>query len=148
MPQVSKYTPHPFVQKKIKQLLVDCICHSNDTDTTSQFLNDFLTSTEKIVLGKRLALALMLLKNSSIEDIIDALKVSKSTIYKTKEWLEIAGDGYRNALQKIIDQDNKMEKQHKRALEEYDSSPLWHMTNWKNLKARQRKKIKDTEIPF
>jgi len=53
MPQVSKYIPHPFVQKKIKQLLADCICYSNNTDTTNQFLNDFLTSTEKQQLDSR-----------------------------------------------------------------------------------------------
>jgi uncharacterized protein YerC len=148
MPQVSKYAPDPYVQKKTKQLLINCICHTNDSNTAGQFLNDFLTSTEKTVLGKRLALTLMLLKGSSADDIVDVLKVSKSTIYKTKEWLEMAGDGYRKALKEIIDQDNKMEKRHKQALDDYDSSPLWHMTNWKALKARQRKKLNDTQIPF
>ena len=149
MPQVSRNKPDPLVRKKIKQLLIDCISQCNNVDTASKFLNDFLTRTEKTVLGKRLATALMLLKNDSAEEIANTLKVSKSTIYKSKTFLEISSDGYREVLQKIIDHDKKMVKKHKQAQKDYENSPLFQRTSgWKGLKASQRQKIKDTEVPF
>src|SRR3989344_801225 len=80
MTQVSKFKLDKKTQDTLLKNLLTVISKLNKEDQAKLFLDDLLTRTEKIVLAKRLAIALMLESGKSYEEIKDLLKVSSSTI--------------------------------------------------------------------
>lgn len=109
MPQVSKYPLRQSIKDDIIDSLWWLIGHLNQKDDVNKFLSDFLTETEKLMLAKRLAIALMLEKGFSYDVIKDTLKVSTSTITVISNWLHKGGDGYRIAIRKLAEKE-QMEK--------------------------------------
>lgn len=63
-----------------------------------ELLNDLLTPTEKIMLGKRLAIAFLLEKGYDQRTIHSIMNVSVSTVNGVNYWLKNKGDGYRRAI--------------------------------------------------
>jgi len=76
------------------------------------FLGDVLTETERVVLAKRLAIAVYLNKNKSYENIRKDLKVSSATIANVQKMLENGGSGFDLALRTIEAEEwaNEMQK--------------------------------------
>lgn len=101
MPQLSKYPLRQLVKSEIVTNFHWLIAHLTRENEIDKFLDDFLTETEKVMLAKRLAIAMMLEKGYSYFDIRDTLKVSTSTILRISHWLEKGGIGYRIALRKL-----------------------------------------------
>ena len=62
------------------------------------FLNDFFTKTEKVMLAKRLAIALMVMKGYDTKIVVEILRVSSATVYHTKDWLETGKSGLKIGL--------------------------------------------------
>lgn len=102
MPQVSKSPLSKEVNKKIIKGLWWLIATLNDQGDVDKFLGDLLTKTEKTMLAKRLAIALMLEKGRNYFEIRDTLKVSTSTILGIRHWLDQGGEGYRLAIKKLL----------------------------------------------
>lgn len=102
MPQVSKSPLSKEVNKKIIDGLWWLIAALNNQSDVDKFLGDLLTKTEKTMLAKRLAIALMLEKGRSYWEIRDVLKVSTSTILGIRHWLDQGGEGYRLAIRKLL----------------------------------------------
>ena len=149
MAQVSVQYIKPEVKDKLQSLLVSCISRCSQVSLAADLVEDLLTNTEKIMISKRIGVALMLLKHVGAREISDKLKVSFPTIYRVKTWLEIKGGGYRSLLESIIKEDAAKEDAHLSALQDTEGSPLWFgPTNWKNQRRRQWEKVKQTEVPF
>ena len=149
MAQISSQYIKPEIKDKLQSLLVDCISRCSNVSLASDFVEDLLTNTEKIMISKRIGVALMLLKHIGAREISDKLKVSFPTIYRVKTWLDIKGSGYRSLLESILKEDEAKQRAHRFALEETESSPLWFgPTNWKSQRRRQWEKVKQTEVPF
>jgi len=102
MSQVSSQYIDNKVKRKIERLFSYCIKQCRDDNTVAEFVDDLLTPTEKIMLAKRVAIALMILKKNTYEEIKNKLKVSKSTIWKVSTWLSAKGKGYRKLLSEVI----------------------------------------------
>lgn len=107
MPQVSKYPVSKEVQERMFEIFWETIAGLENAQKASEFFHDLLTPTEKIMLAKRLAIALLLIKGYDYRSIVNTLKVSPTTIGNVRLWLQTAGSGYRKAVEKII----KSEKQ-------------------------------------
>lgn len=105
MPQISKYALSRSVEDEIFKSFGWLISRLDREDHVDRFLSDFLTKTEKMMLAKRLALALMVEKGYHYFVIRDTLKVSTSTIRGMKSWLENRGEGYRLAIRKLAEKD-------------------------------------------
>ena len=149
MAQVSVQYIKPEVKDKLQSLLVSCISRCSQVSLAADLVEDLLTNTEKIMISKRIGVALMLLKHVGAREISDKLKVSFPTIYRVKTWLEIKGGGYRSLLESIIKEDAAKEDAHLSALQDTEGSPLWFgPTNWKNQRRQQWEKVKQTEVPF
>ena len=149
MAQVSVQYIKPEVKDKLQSLLVSCISRCSQVSLAADLVEDLLTNTEKIMISKRIGVALMLLKLVGAREISDKLKVSFPTIYRVKTWLEVKGGGYRSLLESIIKEDAAKEDAHLSALQDTESSPLWFgPTNWKNQRRQQWEKVKQTEVPF
>lgn len=108
MPQLSKFP----VSNKIKEEIMSSFCwliaNFNSEKEVYKFLDDFLSKTEKLMLAKRLAIAMMIEKGYSYFEIRDTLKVSTSTILRISHWLDKSGEGYRLGIAKLM----KKEKLH------------------------------------
>jgi len=62
------------------------------------FLRDLLTESERIMLGRRIAIARLLLAGERYEDIQNKLRVGATTIGKVQQWLFDQMPGYEQAI--------------------------------------------------
>lgn len=148
MAQISKRWLRPDVENKIRGLLVECVAKCRDQKAASNFIDVLLTDTEKIMIAKRIAIALMLIKGNKAEEIDDRLKVSLGTIYTVKAWLDDKGKEYRDMLISIAKLDISQSREHSDLLDEaLNSTPRWG-TSWKEAKKIQWQKVKDSKVPF
>ena len=76
MPKVSKHTLSPEKIKTLAERLAKTVLLLRDEKSLQSFFNDLLTPSEKIMLGKRLLIALFLERGHSYLDISRMLKVS------------------------------------------------------------------------
>ena len=65
------------------------------------FLKDLLTTSERIMLGRRIIIAQKLLRGENQEDIIKSLGVGFDTIAKVQRWLKDQMPGYEQAISEM-----------------------------------------------
>lgn len=80
MTQISKYRISESVNKQISDFLFQTIANLTTKTQVSEFLNDFLTTTEKIMFSKRLAIGYLIAKGYEQRQISRILKVSTTTV--------------------------------------------------------------------
>lgn len=101
MTQVSRRVLNKQVAEQIFETLWEAISQVRDKQEIQIFLNDLLTPTERIMIAKRLAIAVLLLKQHDYETIKDFLKVSGETISKISLILKM-NQGFKLAINKVI----------------------------------------------
>ncbi len=106
MPQVSKRLTSQKISKRLPELLIETIVNCSNSYQTQKFLDDFLTPTEKIMLGKRLAIAVLLLKGYDYATISQLLKVSSATIGKIVNLLRFSDGGLKMMAEKQLSKEN------------------------------------------
>ncbi len=99
--QISKKYLARGVQEKISGTLLEAVSQVKGRQDTALFLNDLLTFTEKVVLGKRLAIAVLLLKGWGYEPIQNFLKVSSDTVGKVALVVR-HNQGYRKVGERML----------------------------------------------
>lgn len=62
------------------------------------FLRDLLTESERIMLGRRIWIARLLLSGTPRVEIMETLKVGPNTVWRVEKWLSDCLPGYENAL--------------------------------------------------
>ena len=62
------------------------------------FLRDLLTESERIMLGRRIWIARLLLNGISVIEISHQLRVSVATVYRVERWLKDQFTGYEGAV--------------------------------------------------
>ena len=101
MPHISrKKLPDEVLQQIINSFLF-VLTDIKDKETMAQFLNSFLSKTEKIMLAKRLAMAFLLSEDIEETKIAQTLNVTQSTVSIMKLRLASKGAGYQQAIAKI-----------------------------------------------
>lgn len=102
MTKVSRRILSQALQKHIFELFVKIIVDLNSPDDVEIFLEDLLSPTERIMLVKRLAIAILLTKGYTYDDIDETLKVSRPTIMNVSFWLKNGKSGYKKAIDRIL----------------------------------------------
>lgn len=102
MTQVSRRPLKKEVEEKLFEVFWEVFELMRTKKEAESFLKELLTPTEEIMLAKRVAVALMLLKGYDYREIQDSLNVSATTVGKVSLWLRRGGEGYRRILEKII----------------------------------------------
>lgn len=102
MPQVSKRRIKEKILIRIGDIFLDSILRLEDKKETAAFLSDLLSPTEKLMISKRLAIAVLLAKGYGPDSIKDILKVSDCTIISVKKTLVLAGEGYRKTIKQLL----------------------------------------------
>lgn len=101
MSHVSKYRISNDQVDQLSQRLARAIFLLKNQRDLQSFFNDLLSTTEKIMLGKRLLIATMIEQDFSYSDIRRRLKVTDSTIAAISERLKTGGGGLRAAVKKL-----------------------------------------------
>lgn len=149
MPQISKRYVKPAVKEKIDNLFIECIAECRNQKEAANFINVLLTRTEKTVIAKRVAIALMLTKGYTAAEIDEKLKVSQATVYTVKYWLEDKGSELNKILANIAERDERQRLDNQDLQREAESIlPPPPGTNWKNYRRSQHEKIRDTAVAF
>lgn len=107
MTRVSKNRLQKNNEERIKRLFVETFAELNNKTEMAEFLNDFLTPTEKVMLAKRLAVAVLLLKKYSYISICKILKVSMGTVNNVNLWITHQPGGFKKQVEKILEKEKK-----------------------------------------
>lgn len=99
MPQVSRRPLSREAEEKIYTSFYKAIGLIGE-DEARLFVGDLLTRTERIMLPKRLAIAILLTRGENYNSIRDALKVTQTTIASVSKTLELS-EGLRKAIKKL-----------------------------------------------
>ena len=100
MTQLSKRPVDKDVYNSIRDDFLWVLQSIRNPQDVKAFYYDFFTKTERVMFAKRLAVAMMLHKQFSYEDIVYILHVSTSTINRVSEWLDKGGEGTKKFLEK------------------------------------------------
>jgi len=108
MTQVSKYRLRIDIEKRIYELLSNSLAKIKDKNEVNNFLDDFFSPTEKTVIAKRLAIAVLLSKGNDYQEIRQILKVTPVTISKMSLRMKYGNGSVKKIADKIaISDDNK-----------------------------------------
>lgn len=102
MSQVSKINLEGIIQKELYDEFSWIVSELKNTQEVENFFSELLTKTEKIMLTKRLAIAVLLVKGYTYRNIRQVLRVSFPTIRSVQFWLDHGRGGYKKAVEKII----------------------------------------------
>ena len=80
MSRVSKRPLDERLLSKIYRLFYEVFSRNKNQDDFLLIIDDILSSSEKIMLSKRLAIIYLLIKGVDYRDIMDTLKVSSATV--------------------------------------------------------------------
>lgn len=102
MAQVSSKPLKKEINEQVFELLLRIFTQTYSRKKAIEFLDDLLSPTEKVVLAKRLAIALLLEKGYGYEEVERILHVSMSTIASVNIKLKHKGEGYRYFVSRAL----------------------------------------------
>jgi uncharacterized protein YerC len=105
MTLVSRRILRPDVEKKIYELLVDVLVKLKSKKELNDFLDDFLSPVEKIILAKRLAIAVLIAKGNNYQSIGEILRVTPGTISKISLRMKYGNDVIRKVAERVLRSD-------------------------------------------
>jgi len=106
MAQLSRFKLDRKTQNEILENFFKSFSDLRTNDQVQLFIDDLLTRTEKIMLSKRLAIAVLLHSGTSYQEIKTTLKVSGATIASVNNSLN-QGSGYTLVISKLIKNSSK-----------------------------------------
>lgn len=101
---MSYKTKHKLSNSKQTEMFIKfarAVSKLNSPEEVARFLKDLLSNVEALMLARRLQIAELLIAGETYKDIREELKVGFSTIARVQTWLELYGEGYRTAVQRI-----------------------------------------------
>ena len=102
MTQVSKYPLRKEVEKRVYEVLMESVAAARTRDTVSALVDDLLSPTERLMIAKRLSIALLLMKKYDQRTIAGWLKVSLGTVSKVSRILQTNHGGYQSVIGVIL----------------------------------------------
>lgn len=104
---------------KFLDALYACASSLKSQKEIKYFIRDFLTESEKIMIGRRILIVQRLLYKQPRDQIIREMGVGLDTIYKIQNWLN--PEGYKNRIKKLNKSTNKTNSKFK---DYYPSGPF------------------------
>lgn len=106
---ISRRKLNKELETYIFELFVKTIVNLKTQKDVADFIEDLLSPTEKVMLTKRLAIAILLSKAYTYDAIDETLKVSRPTINHVSYWLKHGNSGYQKVVQKILQEQKREE---------------------------------------
>lgn len=107
MTKVSRRYLNKELENRIFEVFLKTIVDIKTHIEAKNFIEDLLSPTEKIMLVKRLAIAVLLARGKTYDVIDDTLKVSRATIMRVSYWLKNGKSGYKKVVDNILKARNK-----------------------------------------
>lgn len=107
MTKISRRYLDKELENKIFEVFLKTIVDIKTPTEARNFIEDLLSPTEKIMLIKRLAIAVLLTKGKTYDYIDHMLKVSRATIMTVSLWLKHGKGGYKKVIDNILKAQNK-----------------------------------------
>lgn len=102
MTQVSRIPLKKEIEIRVYEVLMESIAAATSHDVVTRLLDDLLSPTERLMIAKRLSIALLLLKQYDQRTISGWLKVSLSTVNKVSRALQVGRGGYQAVIGSIL----------------------------------------------
>ncbi len=148
MTQVSRKIVAALVAERIQEIFCKVIAGLHDQTDISEFLNDFLSPPEKIMLAKRLSIGLMLSKGYTYDAIASILKVTPSTIANVNINLKYTGKGYKKILEKVLQEEKLYKSWQDLGDTIKETLPPRYGSNWTNERQRHYEEKRRRQKPF
>lgn len=114
MPQISKFKLHERVERELTETFLEVLIAIDSKQFAQRILDDLLTPTEKIMLGKRLLIAILLQQGYGYREIVPALKVSPGTINVVRTTLTRGGEGFKGLFRLLEGRIQRRAEQYRR----------------------------------
>nr|MBI5456016.1 hypothetical protein [Candidatus Levybacteria bacterium] len=101
MTHVSKKQLNKKAEKELLHNFNLVLADIKQEDEMEYFLNSLLSSTERLMLAKRLAIVILLKEGVPHISIASALNVTEATVSRMQLFLEARGGGYEVSLKKL-----------------------------------------------
>lgn len=102
MTQVSKYPISNDVYERISEIFFKVLICIGTKSEASNFIKDFLTPTEQIMLAKRLAIVFLLERGYDYRSIGRVLRVSLPTVARVNLMRKYGSQGYQTMIKKLL----------------------------------------------
>jgi uncharacterized protein YerC len=101
MPQLSKRYLHKDIEERLYHVFLEHLANLHGFSLMSEFIECVFSKKERIMIAKRLAIAVLLSRGNTYDEIDETLKVSKSTITGIQRQLSLEAPGYKKAINDI-----------------------------------------------
>jgi len=145
MPKVSRKKLDKDIEEKIYQQFWNSIAKINSVDKASQFFSDIFTESEKIMVSKRLAAAILLVRGKSATDIKNAIHITYSTIGTVAAWVKNAKPMTKQILSQFS-KEKDWEIIADKIEEILDKLPPIYGSNWTEVGKRKYKRIQKRSV--
>lgn len=105
MTQISKYPVRQTIEQRMFEVFLDSIAMVKTQDQVKMLINDLFSHTERVMLAKRLSIALLLLKQYDQRSISKLLRVGLETVSKVSRSLRTGAGGYAMVTSAIMRQE-------------------------------------------
>lgn len=102
MTRISRRPVRKELEERMFALLMQSFRDLNNEKDVFNFIEDLLSPTEKIMIAKRLAIAILLEKGWNSREISFTLKVSTATVNSVRIKISFLGKGYKQAVKTIL----------------------------------------------
>lgn len=107
MSKISRRIFDKELENKIFEVFLKTIADIKTPGEARNFIEDLLSPAERIMITKRLAIAVLLTKGKTYEYIDHTLKVSRATIMIVSLWLKHGKGGYKKVVDGILGDQSK-----------------------------------------
>lgn len=107
MTRISRRYLHKDLEERLHEVLWEHVARLNTPSLIKEFFQSILSSTEQVMIAKRLAIALLIAKGYTHEEIDESLKVSLSTISAIHRQVLSGAPGYARAIELTRKQKSK-----------------------------------------
>lgn len=109
MGRVSRRKVNKDLERDLEEQLSFIIVSLTNKEEVNVFLEEFLTEEEKLMLGKRLILYMLLYKGLTNTQINNVLSVSHETTRWYREIFEKKPEAFKKTLKRLIDREKSQE---------------------------------------
>jgi uncharacterized protein YerC len=109
MSQISHLYLDKKVESRVYEVFVECIANASTSTSVNKLIADLLSPTERLMLAKRLSIALLLIKKYDQRSISNWLKVSLGTVSKVSLVLQKGSGGYAQIIHTVLKKEELQE---------------------------------------
>jgi uncharacterized protein YerC len=147
MTQISRYPLQKQVEERVYEVLMESVAAANNSVSVNCLLEDLLSPTERLMIAKRISIALLLIKKYDQRTISKWLKVSLATVSKVSLVLQKGKGGYQTIIGSLLNKEelNKFIQRIDDAIADFLPPMSRNWRHWR--KARWESKISNQK-PF